>query len=127
LLAAPLALSAVLLATWIAGGRQPLDRTFAGDAILATLPPFTLTGSALSALRSSSARALVLPTPIMMWLLLSVPRKAETLWYWWVLAHLATLVLFGACWRGNRRIAACAAVCCGASTLFVQLAGIMAT
>lgn len=130
LLAAPLAVSAVLVGIWLAGGRRPLDPAAADQVfasagrILSVLYPLSMTWMALRWLRNPAERALVWPTPIMMYLAFS-SRSSSPAWYWTALGNLACVIVLGACSHGRRRVAAVAIIVCGGIYLLPPLRSIV--
>ncbi|HKY35337.1 MAG TPA: hypothetical protein VJN18_05320 [Polyangiaceae bacterium] len=80
---------------------------------------------ALSLLKNPSERSLVVPTPLMMWLVFMAQRDTTGAWYYVVLAQLSCLALLVACSKGNRAIARVAASCCGALALWLEIAAVV--
>jgi hypothetical protein len=127
LLALPLASSAILTVVWMVGGRQPLGNTAGLDAYLGALVALSNTWLALSLLQNPSERSLVVPTPLMMWLVFLAQRDTTASWYYVVFAQFACLTLLVACWKGKRAIARVATICCGALALWLEVAAVIGT
>lgn len=104
---------------------EPLEVSLV-DTISGVLFPLTMTWMALSRLRSPSDRSLVLPTPIMMYVVF-MTRGSACAWYWTLLGTLGWLTLLGGCLRGNRGVASGAAICCGGISVVQQLTSLLSS
>jgi hypothetical protein len=95
------------------------------DAYLGALLVLSNTWMALSLLRNPSERSLVIPTPLMLWLVFMAQIDTAASWYYVVLAQFACLTLLVACWKGNRAIARVGVICCGALSLWLEVAAVI--
>jgi hypothetical protein len=119
LLALPLLLGAVTVCAWWMGD-SAAARVANADLMAKFAGPLCATLSTLSILKTGSDRALVLPTPIMLWLVATSARSSGSVPAF-VVAQLAVVMLLLACWHQRRRPAQWAATCCGASAIWLQL------
>jgi hypothetical protein len=119
-----LAFPGYLSATLAAGGPNGFGAPFYTELGLALLVPLSTTIAVLSILRKGSERALVLPTPLMLWLVTSSQRSSISPWPQ-VLAQGALLALLYACWRQRRGLAQWAVIACGAAAGCLQVSGML--
>lgn len=75
------------------------------DAAFAVSAPLVHALGALGVLRRGSDRALVLPTPTMLWMVFISEHDTTAPWYAQVAAYAAVLVLLVACWQQQRALA----------------------
>jgi hypothetical protein len=120
LLALPLAASAVLIGVWLAGGPEPGGRTANAHLALAMVLPLSTTWAVIRLLQRGSERALVLPTPLMMWLVSASQHGLAAPSYAVVIAHAGALALLTGCLQRKRRLAHWGAICCGAAAIWLQ-------
>ena len=90
---------------------------------LSALLPLSMTVSSLTVLRKGTDRALVLPTPFMLWLLFMSQRASDAILPA-ILAYGAALVLLYGCWQQRRKLAQCATIACGAAATWMQLSSL---
>lgn len=90
---------------------------------LALILPLGTTATAVSVLRKGSDRALVLPTPLMLWLVFTSQQVSVALWPM-VFAHGAVWGMLYACWRRRRQVAQWAAIACGGAVAWLQMSGL---
>lgn len=125
LLAAPLAFTAIVTATWLAGGRAPLDTALA-DSLFAVLFPLGWAWLALAQLGKPYQRALAMPIPFAMHLFFSTQMRIGVPVLWTLPGHLAWLVLIAAGIRGDRGVARAATICgCGFAIVLHVTAAIL--
>ena len=123
LLALPLAISATLVTPRLANQSLPFANIPGPELLFAAAPPVSTTVAVLALLRGG--RALVLPTPLMMWLVSTSQRAASAPLYVELTAHVACFVLLAACVRSKRTLAQGAALCCGAAAIWLQVSGVI--
>jgi succinate-acetate transporter protein len=120
LLAVPLLLCAVLVAAW-AMGESPAARVANAHLVLAIAGPFGTMALAITTIIKGSDAALVLPMPLMQWLVFSSQRASALPWLALLLAHGGVLMLLVGCWQRRRRMAVCGAVACALGACWLQL------
>ena len=91
------------------------------DLALRAALPIIMGLGAWNMLRRGSERALVLPAPMMMWLVVGAERSTTAPWYIVALAHAGALVVLVACWRQWRLAAQWGVIGCATATLWLQL------
>ena len=97
-----------------------MNGTSAIELMLSVMLPLCTTAAAVSVLRRGTDRALVLPTPLILWLVFMSQRASVALWPM-VLAYCAVLVMLYGCWQQRRQVAQWAAIVCGAVAAWLQV------
>lgn len=124
LLALPLAFSAALVAARLANQSLPSANIPSPELLFAAMLPVSTTVAVLALLRDAD-RSLVLPTPLMMWLVSASQRAVSAPLYVEITAQVACFMLLAACSRGKRTLAQWAAVCCGAAAVWLQVSAVI--
>lgn len=91
------------------------------EVLLAVTTPLVTALGVLGVLRRGSERALVLPTPAMMWLVHLSQRDTTAPWYAMAIAHAAVLILLVACWQQRRALAQWAVLGSSAAAVWLTL------
>jgi hypothetical protein len=90
-------------------------------AIVRILLTICVTVSVLRILKKGPDRALALPTPMMMSILLGAQLDTRSLLYMLLPSSVATWVLLYGCYQQNRKLALWATFACCAAALYTQL------
>jgi hypothetical protein len=120
LLAVPLLVSAAMVGVWLMGD-SPAARVANVELLWKFAGPLLASGVAIRLARSGTERALVFPTPLLLWLIFPAQRAPTVPLLAVLLASCAVLVLLHACWQVKRGLAQWAAACCGAATIWMNL------
>lgn len=122
LLAVPVFLSAVTLGVWLAGD-SPAARIANAELLWKACGPLCVTFTVLGLLKYGSERALVLPTPLVMWMVLAAQRTSGPKLLAQLLAQTAVAALLFACWQAKRGLALCAALAASIAAVWMLLGG----